>query len=77
MAWKIIRNDDSASRKEEYVGKCPKYGENATVTIHYTGIMACKTDLQKTYNRAGSKCSLLKNYSGCLENCPLLPKRNE
>ena len=78
MAWDIIRNSESNSRKESIMGKCPISEENAIITVFYVGNTYCKTDLQKTYHKAGIKCSLLERankseVSLCIEQCELAP----
>ena len=80
MAWKIIRNSEPVSRSDSFSGKCPKFDKIATVTVHSIGSVCCKTDLQKTYHKAGSKCSLLEgtneaSFSSCIEKCPLVPEK--
>ena len=55
-----------------------KYNKKAKITVNLVGIKQCKTDLQKTYHKAGCSCSLLtteSNSSFCIENCPLIPDK--
>lgn len=80
MAWKIIRNAEPVFRDDSFSGKCPKFGKNAIITINSVGSVYCKTDLQKTYRKAGIKCSLLEgtkedSFSFCMENCPVVPEK--
>ena len=80
MAWNIIRNSEPATRTDSFSGECPKFRKTATITIHSTGSVYCKTDLQKTYRKSGARCSLLEctnesAFSPCMENCPLVPEK--
>ena len=80
MAWNIIRNSEPTSREDCFSGKCPKYGKTATVTVYSVGSVCCKTDLQKTYHKAGFRCNLLEGtneavFSPCMDNCPLVPEK--
>ena len=80
MAWKEVHNSEPDSRDDCFSGECPKFGKTASVTVHFVGSIWCKTDLQKTYHKAGLKCSLLEgtngaNFAPCMENCPLVPEK--
>lgn len=80
MGWKIVRNSEPTTRADSFSGKCPRFNKDATVTVHSVGSIACKTDLQKTYHKAGFKCSLLEEtkeatFSSCMDNCPLVPEK--
>ena len=80
MEWKIVRNSEPTTRADSFSGKCPRFNKDATVTVHSVGSIARKTDLQKTYHKAGLKCSLLENtkeaaFSSCMDNCPLVPEK--
>ena len=77
MVWKEVRNSEPNPREDCFSGECPKLGKTALVTVYSVGSVWCKTDLQKTYHKAGMKCSLLEgtNFSPCMENCPLIPEK--
>ena len=80
MAWKEIRNSEPVSRSDVFSGICPKFKKESTITIHSIGSLCCKTDLQKTYHKAGFKCSLLEetnaaSFSACMDSCPLVPEK--
>lgn len=80
MGWKIVRNSEPTTRADSFSGKCSKFNKDATVTVYSVGSIACKTDLQKTYHKAGFKCSLLEetkevSFSSCMDNCPLVPEK--
>lgn len=78
MSWNVIRNSEPTTRIDEFYGTCPKYNKKAKITVNLVGIKQCKTDLQKTYHKAGCSCSLLtteSNSSFCIENCPLIPDK--
>ena len=80
MAWNKIRNSEPDFREDCFSGICPRFGKTATITISAVGSMSCKTDLQKTYHKAGLKCSLLEGtneagFSACMRNCPLEPEK--
>lgn len=75
-----IRNSEPKSQDYCFTGECPKFGKTASVTVHYVGSMWRKSDLHKTYHKAGMKCSLLEGtkeayFSPCMENCPFVPEK--
>ena len=77
MAWKLVKNSEPDFKDIQFIGKCPRYFENATVTVHYAGRKMCKADLQKTYNEVGRKCDVLEqtenvSFASCIQNCPLV-----
>lgn len=79
MAWKEIRNSESAFRDYSFPGICPRFCREATVTVHCAGIKSCKTDVENNYHPVGRKCSLLiqrkESTSMCMEDCPLVPEK--
>ncbi len=80
MGWNIVRNSEETLRDDSFSGECPRFGKKASITVCSVGSIQCKTDLQKTYHKAGVKCSLLEGtneagFSPCMENCPLVPEK--
>lgn len=78
MGYKEIRNLEPPIKEECFWGRCKRFGEKATVIVHYRGSTWCETDIHKTYRKAGVKCSLLEGtneakFSPCMENCSLVP----
>ena len=71
---KIVRNSDYYQHKEEYSVRCLKYKQDATLTIFYSSVQMCKSDIQLTPIELGRKCSLWEeNKFTCIE-CPYLQK---
>ena len=73
MSGKIIKNSEPNTRDDIYHGICPIQKKQAVVTIHTTGKLWCKTDLQRTYNEVGRSCNLLDGqWNSCIDTCPLI-----
>lgn len=73
MAWKVVNNSQPNTCDDTYPGICPIKKKQAVVTVHTTGKLLSKTDLQKTYTEAGRHCSLLDSkWDSCLGTCPLV-----
>ena len=73
MAWKLVNNSQHNTCDDTYPGICPIQQKQAFVTIHSTGKLSCKADLQKTHTEAGRRCSLLDGkWDSCLDSCPLV-----
>lgn len=65
-------------QNDSFSGKCKRFNKEATITVTSVGSKLSKTDLERTYRSKVSKCSLLenspeKNFSACMEDCPLVP----
>ena len=75
MKWQPIRNKDYSSRDTYCRGDCPRFNENATLSIHLSGKQASKTDLQPTFTPHIKECSLLKEKNdtntACMLSCPI------
>lgn len=79
MAWEKIHNSEPNNIERDFLGKCPRFHEEAAITIKAAGIKECKNDLKKIYHRASFECSLLKgtneeSFSPCMKNCSIVPK---
>ena len=76
MAWNTVNNSQPNTRDDTYPGICPIQKKQAVVTVHTTGKLLCKTDLQKTYTEAGRCCSLLDGkWDSCLDSCSLITNK--
>lgn len=75
MKWQPVRNKDYSSRDTYSRGKCPRFDENATLSIHLSGNQVSKADLQLTFTSHITECSLLKEKndknSVCMLSCPI------
>ena len=75
MKWQPVRNKDYSSRDTYSRGKCPRFDENATLSIHLSGNHVSKADLQLTFTSYITDCSLLKEKndknSVCMLSCPI------
>ena len=60
MKWQPVRNKDYSSRDTYCRGDCPRFNENATLSIHLSGKQASMSDLQLTFTPHIKECSLLK-----------------
>ena len=73
MAWKIVRNKDYTSRDTYHRGECPRFKENATLSIHLSGKQVSKYDLQPSFFPQLKECSLLNEKhekdSSCMFGC--------
>ena len=57
---KIVPNVDYTNPKDYHFVKCPKYNQDATITIFYRATKICKTDIQPTLVECGRECDLRK-----------------
>lgn len=75
MKWQPVRNKDYSSRDTYCRGDCPRFNENATLSIHLSGKKASKSDLQLTFTPHIKECSLLKKKNdtntACMLSCPI------
>ena len=75
MKWQPVRNKDCSSRDTYCRGECPKYKENAKLSIHLSGKQISKSDLQVTFIPHIKECSLLKEKNDkdtiCMLSCPI------
>ena len=75
MKWQPVRNKDYSSRDTYYQGKCSRFHESATLSIHFSGKQGCKSDLQPTFIPHLKECSLLKEKNDkdttCMLSCPI------
>lgn len=75
MKWQPIRNKDYNSRDTYWRGECPRFIENATLSIQLSGKQVNKSDLQLTFNPHIKECSLLKEKNdkntACMLSCPI------
>ena len=75
MKWQPVRNKDCSSRDTYCRGDCPRFNENATLSIYLSGKQASKSDLQLTFTPHIKECSLLKEKndksSVCMLSCPI------
>ena len=75
MKWQPVRNKDYSFRYTYCQGECPRFNENATLSIHLSGKQARKADLQLTFTPYITECSLLKEKndknSACMLSCPI------
>lgn len=77
MVWNIMRNKNYTSKKDYYIGKCPrKKYEIAEISIQLNGKKYCKTDLGITFSSYLCNCNLLKENESLCIDCPLLEKYN-
>ncbi len=75
MKWQPVRNQNYSSRDTSYRGECPRFNENATLSIHLSGKQIGKYDLRPTFTPYIKECSLLietndKN-TACMLSCPV------
>ena len=63
------------SYDDYYRGKCSRFNEDATLSLHLSGKQGSKYDLQLTFTPYIKECSLLKEKndksSGCMLSCPI------
>ena len=75
MKGQPVRNKDYSSRDTYCRGNCPRFNENATLSIHLSGKQASKFDLQVTFIPCIKECSLLKEKNdtntACMLSCPI------
>lgn len=75
MKWQPVRNKDYRSRDTYCRGDCPRFNENATLSIRLSGKQASKSDLQPTFTPHIKECSLLKEKNDtntvCMFSCPI------
>lgn len=75
MKRQPIRNIDYSSRDTYCQGECPKFMENATLSIHHSGKQESKYDLQPSFTPHIKECSLLKENGDkdttCMMSCPI------
>lgn len=75
MKWQPVRNKDYSSRDTYCRGDCPRFNENATLSIRLSGKQASKSDLQLTFTSHIKECSLLKEKNdtntACMLSCPI------
>lgn len=75
MKWQPVRNKDYSSYDDCCWGKCPRFVEDATLSIHLSGKLGSKSDLQLTFTPHIIECSLLKEKSEknavCMLSCPI------
>ena len=76
MKQRIIRNSSYTFRDTTHSGRCPRFNEKATLSIHLNGKQIAKTDLHATFSCRLMECSLLKEKSEkdttCVLECSLL-----
>ncbi len=74
MSWQIVRNKNYDSLDTYYKGHCPRFGETATLSIHLSGKIVSKYDLQPTFTPRFIECSLLNEKNekdtACMLQCP-------
>ena len=63
MKWQPVRNKDYSFRDDYCRGKCPRFIEDAILSIHLSGKQGSKTDLQLTFTPYIKECNLLKEKS--------------
>jgi len=75
MKWQPVRNKDYSFRDDYCRGKCPRFIEDAILSIHLSGKQGSKTDLQLTFTPYIKECNLLKEKSDkntvCMLSCPI------
>ena len=75
MKWQPVRNKDSSSYDDCCRGKCPRFVEDATLSIHLSSKLGSKSDLQLTFTPHIIECSLLKEKNDkntvCMLSCPI------
>lgn len=75
MKWQPIRNENYSSRDTYCSGECPRFSENATLSIHLSGKQMSKSDSQLTFTPHIKECSLLKEKNdkntACMLLCPI------
>lgn len=75
MKRQLVRNKDYSSRDTYWRGECPRFIENATLSIHLSGKQGSKYDLQPTFTPHIKECSLLKEKNDkdttCMLSCPI------
>lgn len=75
MKWQPVRNKYYSSRDTYWRGECPRFVENAMLSIHLGGKQGCVSDLQPTFVPHIKECSLLKEKSdkntACMLSCPI------
>ena len=75
MKWQPVRNKDYSSRDDYCRGKCPRFVEDATLSIYLSGKQGSKSDLQLTFTPHIKECSLLKEKNDkntvCMLSCPI------
>lgn len=75
MKCQPVRNKDYSSRDTYCRGDCPRFNENATLSIHLSGKQASMSDLQLTFTPHIKECSLLKEKNdtntACMLSCPI------
>lgn len=75
MKWQSVRNENYSSRDTYYRGECPRFSENATLSIHLSGKQIGKSDLQLTFTPHIKECSLLKEKNekntACMLSCTI------
>ena len=78
MAYQAFRNKDYFSRDISHRGKCPLFNEEATLSIHLSGKLEGKYDLQPTFTPHIKECHLLKDKDDknttCMLFCPVFEK---
>ena len=78
MGWNKMHNVEADNPHITHSGICKYNGKQAEVTSFFSGIIECKTDLQKTYRFKGYKCSLQEKKGVpdlvCIDECPLIRK---
>ena len=75
MPWNPIRNSDYLNPKEQYNIKCPKYNQDATITVFYRTTQNCKKDIQPTPIKSGMRCNLWDEKGSVCPECPAMLKK--
>lgn len=71
MKWQPVRNENYSFHDTYYRGKCPRFIESATLTIHLRGKQIGKSDLQLIFTPNIKEYSLLKEKNDKNTTCML------
>ena len=75
MKWQPTRNKDYTYRDDFCRGKCPRFVDDATLSIRLSGKLDSKSDLNLTFTPHIKECSLLKAKNDksivCMLSCPI------
>lgn len=75
MNWQPVRNKYYSSHDAYFRGKCPRFDESATLSVHLSGKQEYRFDLHPTFTPHIKECSLLKEKNDkntvCMLSCPI------
>ena len=71
MKWQPVRNKNYYYSDTYHLDECLRFGESATLSIHFSSKQMSKSDLQPTFTPYIKECSLLKEKNEKNTSCML------